>query len=141
MRAYIFKAAIFFFLFLLSCQGKSSEHSVKFKQYYLKGEQLYAQHCSNCHQKDGSGLRLLYPPLASSDYMSTHFEETLCLIKHGHSGPMTVNGKGYNQPMPSFENLSDLEIAQIATYIYNTWENSKGIIEVKEASSILGNCK
>jgi cytochrome c551 len=112
----------------------------KFTQYYNQGEQLYSQHCSNCHQKDGQGLGRLYPPLNKSDYMENNFNDVLCLIRNGKNGELIVNGVTFNQPMPGIPSLTDLEIAEIATYIYNTWDKKKGIIEVKKVSTILESC-
>ena len=123
-----------------ACQSKSSEDtSPKFQQYYVKGEQLYLQNCSNCHQKDGSGLGLLYPPLDSSDFMQNNLEEVVCLIRNGKDGELLVNGKKYNQAMPAL-GISDLEIAEIATYIYNSWNNRQGLMDVKLVSKILTSC-
>lgn len=113
----------------------------KFTQYYNRGEQLYLTHCSNCHQKDGTGLGRLYPPLNKSDYMSRQFNEVLCLMRYGIAGEISVNGLDFNHPMPGIPRLTDLEIAEIATYIYNTWEHDKGIVEVKDVTIILRDCK
>ncbi|HZI24378.1 MAG TPA: cytochrome c [Chryseolinea sp.] len=124
------------------CTSKPSNNSSpKFEQYFVKGEQLYSAHCSNCHQKNGKGLGKLYPPLDTSDYMSDSLGKVLCLIRYGKSGEIIVNGKSYNQPMPGIAELTDLEIAEIATYIYNSWTHQKGIIDVKETSKALSNCR
>lgn len=132
-------------LILLSCSTKSDTQqfpdSNKFKQYYIKGEQLYLQHCSNCHQKNGTGLGLVYPPLHTSDYMTNNMKEVICLIKNGKAGELIVNGKSFNQRMPGIPTLSDLEIAEITTYIYNTWSHQHGIIEVQEVSTTLRACE
>jgi hypothetical protein len=56
-------------------------------------------------------------------------------------GEVVVNGKKYIQPMPGVASLTDLEIAQIATYIYNTWEHQRGLIDVLEANRVLKNCE
>jgi mono/diheme cytochrome c family protein len=128
-------------LLLLGCTSKPSEtRSPKFQQYFTQGEQLYQQHCSNCHQKNGRGLGLVYPPLDTSDYMQNNVEAVLCLIRNGKAGELIVNGKSFNQKMPGIPTLSDLEIAEIATYIFNSWSHSKGIVDVKEASKILASC-
>ena len=127
------------FSFLLPACGKN--RSAKFNQYYNQGEQLYLKHCSNCHQKDGSGLGRVYPPLNASDYMENNFETVVCLIRYGKSGEMMVNDKQFNQPMPGVPSLSDLEVAEILTYIYNTWTHEQGIIEVRSASAILAKCQ
>lgn len=124
---------------ILSQCGKAS--SPKFNQYYVQGERLYLSHCSNCHQVDGTGLARVYPPLNTSDYMEKNFEEVICLIRHGKTGEISVNGVGYHQPMKGIPSLSDLEIAEIATYIYNTWNHDRGLVDVKETSAILGRCQ
>jgi cytochrome c551 len=125
---------------LYACTSKSSDSSPKFQQYFVQGEQLYLRHCSNCHQKNGKGLGLIYPPLDSSDYMEKNLEHVLCMMRHGKSGALIVNGESYNQLMPGVPTLSDLEIAEIATYIYNSWSHNKGIVEVKVTSKILSLC-
>ena len=119
----------------------SSASSVKQQQYYVHGEQLYIKHCSNCHQKNGTGLGLLYPPLAKSDYVDTNFESVICLMRYGIEGELIVNGKSFNKAMPGIPSLSDLEIAEIATYLYNTWEHQRDSIELQDVSRILDNCK
>jgi cytochrome c551 len=132
------------FLLIMFCMFScsiSNSKSVKFQQYYVQGEQLYTKHCSNCHQQNGSGLGLVYPPLNTSDYMEANFEQVLCLMKYGAKDELTVNGKKFNQPMPGIPALTDLEIAEIATYIYNSWDHNRGIVEVAEASRILSSCK
>ena len=130
-----------FCFMLYACNSKPSpDTSTKFDQYFIQGEQLYLRHCSNCHQKNGKGLGLIYPPLDTSDYMQNHVEEVVCLMRNGKSGELVVNGKNFNQAMPGIQTLSDLEVAEIATYIYNSWSHSKGIIDVKSASQILSSC-
>lgn len=115
------------------------DSSPKFKQYYVQGEQLYIANCSNCHQENGAGLGLLYPPLDTSDYMQKNVEAVICLIRNGKEGDLVVNGKNYNQKMPALA-ISDLEIAEISTYIYNTWSHQRGLIDVKFVSDVLKSC-
>ncbi|MGE0587843.1 MAG: cytochrome c [Cyclobacteriaceae bacterium] len=123
-----------------SCGPGGKNRDSKFQQYIVQGEELYVTHCSNCHQKSGKGLGLLYPPLDESDFMEQNLDSVICLIKNGRSGEIIVNSKTYNQPMPGLPLLSDLEIAEITTYIYNTWTHNKGIIEVNQVTSILKKC-
>lgn len=125
----------------ISCrEKKGGDDSAKYRQYYVKGEQLFMTKCSNCHQQDGSGLGRIYPPLNISDYMENNRNEVLCIMRYGREGELTVNGISYNMAMPPMPELTDLEIAQIATYIYNTWSHDEGLIDVKEASVVLDKC-
>lgn len=73
--------------------------------------------------------------------MENNLETVLCLMKNGMQGEIMVNGKMYVQPMPGIPSLTDLEIAQLATYIYNTWEHKRGLIDVLEANRILRDCE
>jgi len=132
-------------LFFSSCLSKKESNtrtsSVKFDQYYLQGEQLYQTNCSNCHQKNGRGLGRIYPPLDTSDFMNDHFEEVICLMDNGRKGELIVNGKNFNKTMPAIPSLTDLEIAEIATYIYNTWSHQRDLVDVKDVQGILSRCK
>jgi mono/diheme cytochrome c family protein len=121
---------------LTSCSGKD----MKVQQYARYGEELYIKHCSNCHQRDGKGLGLVYPPVDVSDFIDNNLTKTICLIEYGTQGEMTVNGKSYNKPMPGVPTLTDLEIAQIATYLYNSWGRNKGIVEVSRVTKVLQEC-
>ena len=135
----------FTFLFF-SCSNKSKGEeqntgSVKFDQYYVHGELLYTNHCSNCHQPGGTGLGRVYPPLNNSDFMEQNFEKVICMIRHGEKEDITVNGVSFVQDMPPNPTLTDLEIAEIATYIYNTWNHKQGLVEVKAVTKILTTCE
>ncbi|HMP98610.1 MAG TPA: cytochrome c [Cyclobacteriaceae bacterium] len=107
----------------------------------VQGEKLYKTHCSACHQVDGSGLGLIYPPLNTSDYMEENFEQVICLIKNGIKGEIVVNGKNYNMEMPGLPQLTDLEIAEISTYIYNSWSHARGPVSPQEVNKILDGCR
>ena len=131
-----------FCLLLWGCGGGGAEgeNAVRLRQYFVQGQQLYEQHCSNCHQTDGKGFTQLYPPLAQSDYMLADINRTVCLIKYGMQGEITVNEKKYDQPMPANTKLTNIEIAEIATYIGNAWGNQHGLISVKEVNTLLKQC-
>ncbi len=127
-----------------ACSSPSTSNqssSIKFQQYYIQGQQLYNQYCSNCHQLNGSGLGRVYPPLDKSDFMDTNLDEVICLMKYGIKESITVNGIEYHQPMAGISTLSDLEVAEIATYIYNTWSHEQGLIEVQYVSTTLKSCQ
>ncbi|HMJ70538.1 MAG TPA: cytochrome c [Cyclobacteriaceae bacterium] len=123
---------------IISCKSKAE---IEMEQYYNRGEILYTQYCSNCHQADGKGLGLLYPPLDKSDFMEKNLDEVLCIMRNGKSTPTVVNGKTYEQPMQGVTALTDLDIAEIATYIYNTWDHKRGIVKVDEVSAKMNSCK
>lgn len=136
---YLFLAVSFLFF---SCSGKQEDRqeNLKMQQYMIAGKGLYIQHCSACHQPGGEGLAKLYPPLNKSDFMENNLEEVACIIRYGRTEPVTVNGITYTQPMPGIPTLTNLEIAEIMTYIYNSWEHERGMINVKEVDRMMEKC-
>ena len=90
------------------------------------GEEVYTKHCAACHQANGTGLAGAFPPLAGSDYLADGPQVVIDTVLNGLSGPITVNGQEYNAVMPNLAYLSDLEVANVATYVMNTWDNPGG---------------
>ena len=72
-----------------------------------KGETLYQANCAACHQANGQGLPGAFPPLAGSDYIANNPKVLMEVTLMGKQGKMTVNGKEYNNIMPSMSYLSD----------------------------------
>jgi len=114
--------------------------TIKLEQYIVQGKGLYTKHCSACHQDSGKGLASLYPPLKESDYLLENLPRAACIIRNGLVENITVNGKSYSQMMPGLAQLTPLEIAEILTYITNSWGNSTGISGVKDVDRWLKNC-
>jgi len=83
---------------------------------------------------------LVYPPLGPSDYMEENFDNVLCQMKYGKKGSLLVNGKDFNQPMPGVRSLTELEVAEIATYIYNTWGHERGMVDVETVAHAMEKC-
>lgn len=118
----------------------SARDQVRLKQYRVQGAKVYATYCSNCHQQDGKGLASLYPPLANSDYLLENLPRAACIIKNGQNKEIVVNGVAYYQMMPA-NPITNLEIAEVLTYIGNTWGNEAGLIGVKDVDKWLKECE
>lgn len=91
------------------------------------GKELYGRTCFACHQSEGQGVPNAFPPLAKSDYLNANTDRTINAVLHGLSGEISVNGKKYNNVMTS-QNLTDDEIADVLTYVYNSWGNNKTVV-------------
>ncbi len=129
-------SALVLMLVTSACQDPEE---IKREKYITEGIRLYQLNCTNCHQKDGAGLGSLYPPLAKSDYLANK-NTVICLIRNGQQGSIVVNGKRYNRVMPAQVQLSDLEVAEITTYVYNKWGDETTISGVKDISKVLVTC-
>ena len=91
------------------------------------GAQVFAAHCSVCHQLDGQGIAGVIPPLGGSAWVNGPDTMPVKILLHGLSGPITVKGVEYRGAMPEFGNqLSDSEIAQVLSYARAHWGNTAG---------------
>ena len=52
----------------------------------------------------------------------------------GLNGPITVNGQSFNSTMPPMTQLTDDEIANIGTFVLNSWGNPGGQVKKEEVA-------
>jgi mono/diheme cytochrome c family protein len=90
------------------------------------GENLYIKYCLQCHQKDGSGVPNMFPPVMKSDWVTGDKDKLINVLLKGLVGDIEVNGDQYSQVMPKQNNLTDDEIALILTYIRQNFGNEAG---------------
>lgn len=110
--------------------------SMSVEQQVEAGSVLYKGTCSVCHQNNGEGLAGVFPPLANSDFLLANQQQVIEVVLNGLSGPITVNGKPFNSVMPPMSQLNDDEIANILTYIYNSWGNNKSVVTAEAVANV-----
>ena len=98
-----------------------------FSQDANKGKAVYAKTCIACHQATGAGIPGAFPPLAKSDYLNADVNRAIKQVIKGSNGTITVNGKKFTGAMPP-QVLSDQEIADVLTFVYASWGNSKKVV-------------
>ncbi|MGP8199804.1 MAG: copper-containing nitrite reductase [Limisphaerales bacterium] len=91
---------------------------------YARGRGVYMQTCFVCHQPNGRGIPGQIPPLENSDVLMNDRIGAIRGVIQGRNGALTVNGKKYNGVMIPFPSLSDRQIADVMTYVRNSWGNS-----------------
>jgi mono/diheme cytochrome c family protein len=99
------------------------------------GHKLFSSICAACHQASGQGRPNVFPPLAGSDFLNADKSRAISIVIFGRQGEVVVNGLKYNNNMPPFP-LTDQDIANVLTYVYNSFGNSGLEVtpdEVKEA--------
>ncbi len=129
--------ALLFILIIASCDN---EANIEFKRYYSSGALVYQTHCQNCHGAKGEGLSALIPPLTDTIYLKNNKAQLACHIKKGIKGKLVINGKTFDDAMPA-DDLSALEIAQVLTYMGNSFGNHLHTIDVQTVELNLSNCK
>jgi mono/diheme cytochrome c family protein len=87
------------------------------------GQHIFAITCVPCHQANALGIPNRYPPLAQSDFLNADKDRAIKILINGRQGPITVNGMSITNSMPKFP-LTDEQIANVLTYVYNSFGNS-----------------
>jgi glucose/arabinose dehydrogenase/mono/diheme cytochrome c family protein len=99
-----------------------------------RGQELYQRNCFACHQLDGTGVPGVFPPLAKSDYLAD-VERAIRVVCEGLSGNVIVNGQKYSGLMPPIV-LDDTDVADVFTYVLNSWENSGGDVSAETVARV-----
>jgi nitrite reductase (NO-forming) len=108
-------------------------------QQVQAGRVLFKGTCSVCHQDDGKGLPNVFPPLAGADYLLKDRKRAIGVVINGLSGPVTVNGVTYTSVMPPMSQLNDDEVANILTFVLNSWGNQGGAVTADEVAAVRAN--
>ena len=102
------------------------------------GRTVYQNVCQACHGPEGKGLPGAFPPLADSDWVAAHQDRLPEVILKGLSGPLVVNGQNYNAVMPPMAYLSDTDVANVLTFVLNSWDNPGGEIQAAQVAQARG---
>ncbi|MBI5767600.1 MAG: nitrite reductase, copper-containing [Verrucomicrobia bacterium] len=100
-----------------------------------RGKKVFLTSCFACHMADGKGLPNVFPPLAGSDFLKADKDRAIRIVTKGLSGPITVNGKPYNNVMPPQQFTED-QIADVLTYVMNTWGNDFGTVSLADVKRV-----
>ena len=98
------------------------------------GKSVYLQNCAACHQPDGQGMKGAFPPLAKSDYLMADKKRAIQVVINGLEGKTVVNGVDYNGVMPAL-GLDDEDVANVLSYVFNTWGNKGAEVTRAEVKS------
>ena len=78
----------------------------------------------------------VFPPLAGSEWIAKGASIAVRNILHGMQGPVTVKGQTYNSMMPPVAGLTDRDIADVVTYVNNSFGNTGAVVTEAEVKAI-----
>jgi mono/diheme cytochrome c family protein len=88
-----------------------------------QGKEIFLRICAACHQRGGEGKDGVAPPLVGSEWVLAPGGGRLVrIVLNGLTGPVRVNGKDWNLPMPPWRaNLDDQQVAVVLSYVRSQW--------------------
>jgi mono/diheme cytochrome c family protein len=94
--------------------------------------------CAACHGQEGEGTAA-GPPLAASEWVTGPVSNLILIQMRGLTGPITVAGKEYDYPVGMFPlGLGDQAIADVLTYIRNSFGNKASAVSVEQVAPLRG---
>lgn len=99
------------------------------------GKTVYAQNCLTCHQADGLGVDGMNPPLSKTTFVLGDKARLVNILLKGMQG-VDIDGEEYNNVMPAFNNLTDQQIADVLTYVRNSFGNKATAVKAPEVKAV-----
>ena len=124
-------------IFLLTCATLISwQTQPGLKASIERGKSVYETYCLSCHQADGSGVPRLNPPLSKVKYVTGDKKELITIILNGLDKEIEINGEFYNNVMAPHNFLKDQEIADVLTYVRNSFGNKASAVTPAEVKTV-----
>jgi mono/diheme cytochrome c family protein len=95
----------------------------KLKAKMESGKKVFQLYCQTCHMEDGGGVPGMNAPLTGSKYIAGDKVKLISIVLHGSAAFANDAERKYQNKMPALASLSDEEIADVLTYIRNSFTN------------------
>lgn len=143
MKSVLLTLLVLFFTQILFAQAKKgTAHKVvpsknrivvspALKASMTNGQVTYSQSCVSCHQPDGYGVQNMNPPLIKTSYVLGDKTRLINILLKGLSH-QEIDGNMYQNVMPSHDFLTDQQIADVLTYVRNSFGNKASAVTEPE---------
>lgn len=94
----------------------------------VNGKLVYTKYCMVCHQIDGGGVMGLNPPLSKTEYVLGDQKRLINIVLKGFNKEIEIDGDTYANPMPSLGHLTDQQVADVLSFVRNSFGNKASVI-------------
>jgi mono/diheme cytochrome c family protein len=103
----------------------------------VTGKAIYADRCSACHTPNGEGIAHLFPKLAQGPLANNADPASMIRVVLAGNRAGATDAAPTAPAMPSFAwNLSDQNIADVLTYVRNSWGNAAPAVSAGEVKTL-----
>jgi len=104
-----------------------------------RGEAIYFDVCSACHLDNGVGQPRFFPPLGRNAMLQQDDDTGLVhlILAGSRTGPSVTRPSPLTMPGFAWK-LSDVEIADVATYLRNSWGNHASAVTAARVEALRG---
>jgi mono/diheme cytochrome c family protein len=101
------------------------------------GRAQFRKHCQDCHNYDGTGVPRRYQALVGVPTVQARNPTTVLRVILEGQKPPAISARPDDKPMPAFaEKMTDAEVADVATYIRNSWGNRAASVSAREVNDL-----
>lgn len=101
-----------------------------------RGKKVYDLYCMACHMADGGGVQRMNPPLTKTSYVLGDKKTLINIVLKGMDEPIEINGETYTNVMAPHDFLKDQEIADVLTYVRNSFGNKASFVTAAEVKAV-----
>ena len=106
------------------------------------GSAIFSDACTACHLTGGKGQPGMFPPLRGSSVAQQHDPTGVVRLILAGTRTAPTRSRPSFQSMPSFAwKLTDQEVADVATYIRNSWGNRAPPVDAHEVAKVRSKLK
>jgi len=101
-----------------------------------RGQAIYQRECLSCHQLDGGGVPHMNPPLAGSTDVLKDKKKIIGIVLNGMTDRIPLDDEYYSNNMASHSYLSNQQIADVLSYVRNSFGNKADVITAAEVKAV-----
>jgi mono/diheme cytochrome c family protein len=101
-----------------------------------RGKTVYDTYCLVCHQANGSGVPSMNPPLMKTSWVLGSKTVLIEQVLKGSSNKVEIDGEKFHGVMPAQVQLTDEQIADVLTYVRNSFGNKASIVTPTEVKAV-----
>jgi mono/diheme cytochrome c family protein len=101
-----------------------------------RGKKLYDLYCMSCHMPDGTGVPRLNPPLAKTSWVLGDKKRIINVVLKGLDEPVEIDGETYQNVMAPHDFMTDQEVADVLTYVRNSFGNKASPVTPAEVKTV-----
>ena len=129
MKLTVFKYSIGLLVLMFFCKSTTAQNVVN-------GKKIYETKCLVCHQADGGGVPNMNAPLdGSTNVVSTDLARLVRIIRYGYNERVALDGYYYSNAMTPNPDLNDAAIADVLSYIRNSWSNKASKVTLAQVQA------
>jgi len=107
-----------------------------FQASMARGKQVYLQVCLACHMATAVGVEGMNPSLIRTKFVLGDKPTLVKIVLNGMKGNVDIDGDTYHGVMAPHSDLTDQQIADVLTYVRNSFGNKASAVTPAQVKAI-----